>query len=156
VVAIVRDGGAPGLAFMPPTGTDWQRASASTTGKADGEICAIATSVTRDGLPQIDLEEAVQGAPDRGAVGAFGWLKPTLADKRLDFAVPQLNGHAYELGGAPMASEALTVSGQKPCVRARDPRRFSGCATAERSSFIPLPFKSLQTCFRDPRRASFR
>jgi hypothetical protein len=100
---------------MPPMGTDYRRASAPTTGKAGGEICAIAASVTRDGLHQIDVEEAVQGAPERAAVDAFGWLKTTLADERLDFAVAQLNGHAYELGGASMASEALTFGGRKTC-----------------------------------------
>jgi hypothetical protein len=47
-----------------------------------------------------------------GAVGALGWLEPTLADQSLDFAVTQLNGHAYELGCASMASEALTFGGQ--------------------------------------------
>ena len=96
----------PVLALMPPMGTDWHRALASATG-------AIGASVTRDGLPQIDVEEAAQGAPDRGAIGAFRWLKPTLADERLKFAVAQLNGHAYELGGASMASEALTFGGRK-------------------------------------------
>jgi hypothetical protein len=35
-----------------------------------------------------------------------------LADQSLDFAVTQLNGHAYELGCASMASEALTFGGQ--------------------------------------------
>ena len=59
------------------------------------EICAIVASVTRDGLPQIDLK-TVQGAPDRAAVGALRSLKPSLADERLDFAVAQLNGHADE------------------------------------------------------------
>jgi hypothetical protein len=72
-----------------------------------------AASVTRDGLPQIDLEEAVQGTPERAAVGAFGSLKPTLADERLDFAEAQLDCHADELGGASIASEALTFRGQK-------------------------------------------
>jgi hypothetical protein len=59
------------------------------------EICAIVASVTRDGLPQIDLK-TVQGAPDRAEVGALRSLKPSLADERLDFAVAQLNGHADE------------------------------------------------------------
>jgi hypothetical protein len=51
------------------------------------EICVIAASVTGDSLPKIDIKEAMQRAPDRAAVGAFGWLKPPLADERLDFAV---------------------------------------------------------------------
>jgi hypothetical protein len=96
----------PILALMPPMGTDWHRALASASG-------AIGASVTRDGLPQIDVEEAVQGAPDRGAIGAFGWLKPTLADERLEFAVAQFNGHADELAGASTAGEALTFGGQE-------------------------------------------
>jgi hypothetical protein len=98
---------------MPPMGTDYRRASAPTTGEAGGEICAIAASVTRDGLRQIGLEEAVQCPSERGAVGAVGSLKPTLADERLDFVVAQLNSHADQLAGASMASEALTFGGEK-------------------------------------------
>jgi hypothetical protein len=119
------------LALMPPMGTDCRRASAPTTGKGGEEICAIAASVTRDGLHQIRIEEAVQGAPERAAVGAFGCLKTTLTDERLDFAVAQLNGHADELAGASMAGEALTFGGEKtrrgawssPLFRLRDRRR---------------------------------
>jgi hypothetical protein len=94
-------------------GTDYRRASAPTTGKAGGEYASSPASVTRDGLPQIHLEEAVQGAPERAAVGAFGWLKSTLAYERLDFAVAQLNGHADQLAGASMAGEALTFGGEQ-------------------------------------------
>jgi hypothetical protein len=54
----------------------------------------------------------MQRAPERCAVGALGWLEPTLADQSLNFAVTQLNCHADELGGASMAREALTFGGQ--------------------------------------------
>ena len=54
----------------------------------------------------------MQCALERAAVGAFGWLKPTLADERLDFAVAQLNGHADELVGTSTAAETLTFGGQ--------------------------------------------
>jgi hypothetical protein len=99
--------------LIPPTGSEWRRLKHKRgLNRVGGNTRlgfrhAAATSVTRDGLPQIDVEEAVQGAPERAAVGAFGSLKPTLADERLYFAVAQLNGHADELGGASMASEAL-------------------------------------------------
>jgi hypothetical protein len=49
---------------------------------------------------------------DRGAVGAFGPLKPTLADERLDFAVAQLDGHTDQLGGASATGKALPLGGQ--------------------------------------------
>jgi hypothetical protein len=55
----------------------------------------------------------VQGAPERAAIGAFGWLKTTLTDERLDLAVAQLNGYADELAGASMTGEALTVGGEQ-------------------------------------------
>jgi hypothetical protein len=54
----------------------------------------------------------MRGTPDRGAVGAFGPLKPTLADERLDFAVAQLDGHADQLGGASATGKALPLGGQ--------------------------------------------
>jgi hypothetical protein len=60
------------------------------------KYCAVAASVTRDCLPQVSIEEAVQGAPERAAVGAFGWPKTTLTDERLDLAAAQLNGYADE------------------------------------------------------------
>jgi len=77
------------------------------------DISAIAASVTCDGLPQIDIKEAMQGAPERSAIGAFERLKPPLADERLDFALTQLDRHADELVGASMASEALAFGGQE-------------------------------------------
>jgi hypothetical protein len=76
------------------------------------EIYAIATSVTCDGLPQIDIKEAMQGAPQRSAIRTFGWVKPPLADERLDFALTQLDRQADELVGASVASEALAFGGQ--------------------------------------------
>ncbi len=66
----------------------------------------------------------MQGAPERGAVGAFRWLKSTLADERLNFAVPQFNGHADKLAGVSTAGEALTFGGAET----RDPWSFSGGA----------------------------
>jgi hypothetical protein len=64
-----------------------------------GNMRSSRPPVTRDGSRQIDIKETMQCALERAAVGAFGWLKPTLADERLDFAVAQLNGHADELVG---------------------------------------------------------
>lgn len=109
MVAAAREGGAACRGHL----RERRELSLSRAVHQEREICAIAASVTRDGLPQIDVEEAVQGAPDRGAIGAFGWLKPTLADERLEFAVAQFNGHADELAGASTAGEALTFGGQE-------------------------------------------
>ena len=55
----------------------------------------------------------MQCVAERSAIGAFEWLKPPLADERLDFALTQLDHHAEELLGASMAREALTFGGQK-------------------------------------------
>ena len=117
-------------------------------------ICTIAASVTRDGLPQIDIEEAVQGASERGAVGAFGSLKPTLADERLDFAVAQLNCHADELGRASMASVALTCGGQLARQDARSSLLFQPRDRGEVVGHF-LQSKPSQTCLRDPKTGEF-
>lgn len=96
----------------------------------------------------------MQGAPECSAIGALGRVEPTLADERLDFAVPQLNGHADELAGAPMAGEALTFGGQKT--------RQSGWSSSlfrlrnGGEVFVhSLQSEPRKTCFRDPKTGEF-